>query len=97
MKPTTFQAFMENTKSKVVHIGIRGISGHGGYSAGQIEIVTERKNIEMKDGYIIINKLHYREEHRTVEDRSKLSIGVGSSKLNTAYIDYEDILYGGAE
>lgn len=98
MRSTTFKnAILGLNPKDAVYIGLKGIAGHGGYSAGAIQITLSVKQIFVEDEYVKLTNLHTvktnhydREEHY-----SSLSVGVGESKLDTAYIDYEDILYIG--
>lgn len=103
MKKTTFIEGLNSTpalQNKTIFIGLKGIAGHGGYSSGCIQIETKSSDITpLEDSIKIINLRYERRDSFSskMESHSKLCIGVGESRLDTAFIDYEDILYLGVD
>ena len=101
MKKSTFEAIYKKAKANKspIHICIEGLESHGGYSASSIEVCIDPHYVELKEDYIILNNLYYQYKNSysgsSSEDHSKLQIHTGTSKLNTAWIEYDRIIYGG--
>ena len=101
MNKSTFKAIYDQAKVKntPIHLFLNGIESHGCYSSSSVEIVVKPVSITMEENFIIVVGLHTKKEgsYDKIEHHSKLNIHVGESKLNTAWIEYDQILYGGIE
>ena len=103
MKRETVMEALNNWDSDniVIHICLKhGVASHGGYSESSIQVELPRKDIRPMDDYLILRDLCWQEAGSYSSSKkfySKLGVTVGESKLNIAYIEYEDILFIGRE
>ena len=101
MNRSTFKTIYNKAKQKntPIHLFLNGIESHGCYSSSSVEIVVKPNSISMREEFIIVTDLHTKKENSydKIEHHSKLNVHVGESKLNTAWIEYDQILYGGIE